>query len=220
MQPGRKAKKAKGRGHGNHGQKPSRLSAVSSVGLSENKNAENIEQKTHDQEIPSPHQPVKRSFPTKKRVQVSLYPPGSYEETPLRPGKRVSNSENNIIQNEDDGVNEQVLPKNSDKIHIDSESWMHFGTEAKAGSPLKFKEIVPPNDKVLFHDFGNPVLAPFFWLRDRDSQDADGTQLPTSQPTQASPMRPSFSDLKDSDDEGFHQQLQSVSRIIPNVNAL
>lgn len=209
MQPGRKAKKAKGRGHGNHGQKPSRLSAVSSVGLSENKNAENIEQKTPDQAIPSPHQPVKRSFPTKKRVQVSLYPPASYEETPLRPGKRVSNSENNIIQNEDDGVNEQVLPKNSDKIDIDSESWMRFGTEAKAGSPLKFKESVPPNDKVLFDDFGNPVLAPFFWLRDRDSQDADGAQLPTSQPTQASPMRPSFSDLKDSDDEGFHQQLQS-----------
>lgn len=208
MQPGRKTKKAKGRGHSNHGQKPSRLSSVSFGGLRENKGAENIEQKSPDQAIPSPHQPVKRSFPTKKRVQVSLYPPGSYE-TPPRPGKRVSNSENSIIQNEDDGINEYILPRNSDKIHIDSESRMRFGAEAKAGSPLKSKQSVPPTDRILLDDFGNPVLAPFFWLRDRDSQEADGALLPTSQPTQTSPLRPSFSDLKDSDDEGWHQQLQS-----------
>lgn len=209
MQPGRKTKKAKGRGHVNHVQKPSRLSSVSSGVLRENKSAENIEQKTPDQAIPSPHQPVKRSFPTKKRVQVSLYPPGSYEETPPRPGKHVSNSKNNTIQNEDDGINEYVLPTNSEKMHIDSESQMYFGIEAKAGSPVKSKESIPPTGSVPFDDFGYPVLAPFFWLRDHDSQEADGAPLPNSQPTQTSPVHPSFSDLKDSDDEGLHQQLQS-----------
>ena len=51
-----------------------------------------------------------------------MYPLGNYEETCLRPGKHVSNSKNGIIQNEGDGINEHVLPRNSDKIHIDSKS--------------------------------------------------------------------------------------------------
>ena len=58
-------------------------------------------------------------------------------------------------------------------------------------------------------------------------EEVDGTQMPNSQPTQftqttqASPsVCPSFSDLKDSDDEGYHREVQNVSRLFPTSSVL
>lgn len=56
-------------------------------------------------------------------------------------------------------------------------------------------------------------------MRDRDSQEVNSAPLLTLQPTQTSPILPSFSDLKDSNDEGLHQQLQSVSKIMFIIKA-
>ncbi|KAL4302572.1 hypothetical protein GQ457_10G022330 [Hibiscus cannabinus] len=53
---------------------------------------------------------------------------------------------------------------------------------------------------------GEPTLSPFFWLREEDverpSQLTDGDQCVFSTP----PELPSFSDMKDSDDEGFSNE--------------
>ncbi|KAL6282708.1 hypothetical protein ACE6H2_013637 [Prunus campanulata] len=55
-------------------------------------------------------------------------------------------------------------------------------------------------EKPVLNEVGEPMLSPFFWLRDKDeenlSQHTDGDQL-----TDSPPNVPTFSDIKDSDDE-------------------
>ncbi|XP_057864399.2 protein BREAST CANCER SUSCEPTIBILITY 1 homolog isoform X2 [Cryptomeria japonica] len=212
VKSGGKPKKAKG-----CGLKPSRLSVVSSHQVIENTTTENIEREFPAQAIPSPHQPVKHSFPTKKRVQVSLYPPGSVEESPLRPVSKLSNSEDKVSQSEEGGVNGNMLLTSLDNMHFDSDGQTCLQSEPRACVTVQNSiKDAPVNDRVLLDEHGNPLLAPFFWLREREIEEADGTQMPNSQPTQltqitqASPtVCPSFSDLKDSDDEGYHRELQN-----------
>ncbi|KAH9315260.1 hypothetical protein KI387_023887, partial [Taxus chinensis] len=216
-QCGGKSKRAK-----SCGWKPSRFMAVSLNGVTDNTSTQIIEQKLPAQAIPSPHHPVKHSFPAKKRVQVSLYPPGSVEETPLRPINKLASSEDNVSHNGGGDINDNLVLTSLDDMHFDSDSNMGFCLESKPGVAAQNSiKDAPVIDRVLLDDLGNPVLTPFFWLRDLGVEEANGTQVPTSQPTQftqitqASPSaHPSFSDLKDSDDEGYHRELQSEEQSI------
>eukprot|EP01018_Ginkgo_biloba_P030478 Gb_00493 [translate_table: standard] len=209
--PGRKRKKVEGFSLWNRERNPTRLAVSSDV------NTDGLQQKTPDQPIPSPHQPVKHSFPAKKRVQVSLYPPGSTLETPLRTVKKASHSGTRSTQNEIDGNGEVLALGGSSGFHSDSNAQVPFCPQAKLDpAGLSSMTKVPSADGLLLDDLGNPVLAPFFWLRDHDSEEVDGAQLLTSQPTQTTqiaqtppPACPTFSDLKDSDDEGSNYELES-----------
>ncbi|XP_043700084.1 protein BREAST CANCER SUSCEPTIBILITY 1 homolog [Telopea speciosissima] len=66
---------------------------------------------------------------------------------------------------------------------------------------------VLPNKKPIITEAGEPILSPFFWLRERNPEDDDDTDKFCSQHTEGdivtdTPQKaPSFSDLKDSDDE-------------------
>jgi hypothetical protein len=40
------------------------------------------------------------------------------------------------------------------------------------------------NDRVPFGGHKNPLLLPYFWLRDPEIEEFDGTQIPNSQPIQ------------------------------------
>ena len=115
-----------------------------------------------------------------------------------------------------------------DTILFDSEGQTCLQSEPETGVTAQNSiKGNPVNDRVLFDEHGNPLLSPFFWLRDHEIEEVDGTQMPNSQPTQftqttqASPsVCPSFSDLKDSNDEGYHQEVQNVSRLFPTSSVL
>ncbi|XP_022762205.1 LOW QUALITY PROTEIN: protein BREAST CANCER SUSCEPTIBILITY 1 homolog [Durio zibethinus] len=81
--------------------------------------------------------------------------------------------------------------------------------ESKRTSDIP-KENYSPREK------GEPIFTPFFWLREEDaekpSQLTDGDQFVYITP----PEVPSFSDMKDSDDEGFSKE--EVHGNTDNVN--
>lgn len=71
---------------------------------------------------------------------------------------------------------------------------------------------ITENERPLQSEKEDPVLSPFFWLREEDngeklSQHTDEDQL-IAGPT---PIPPSFSDLKDTDDENPSKAAPSVS---------
>ena len=75
------------------------------------------------------------------------------------------------------------------------------------------KDTVVANERPLQSERDIPVLSPFFWLREEEggeklSQQTNGDQLIDEGPT---PIPPSFSDLKDSDDENPSKVTSSVS---------
>jgi hypothetical protein len=97
----------------------------------ENTNTETIEQEFPTLVIRSPHQRVKHSFPTTKRVQVSLCPHGSVEQTPLRNVNKPSNSKDKVFQIEGGGINGNFLSTNVETIHFD------FGVQTCLQSKLE-----------------------------------------------------------------------------------
>ncbi|KAL3522731.1 hypothetical protein ACH5RR_015565 [Cinchona calisaya] len=106
--------------------------------------------------------PLKLSFPAKKRVHVPQCPPS---EVPIR-SEKLANETAEIT-----------------KIEADS----YFTTK----------------DKPEYKETGEPLFAPFFWLRnEEDSEkttqqtDGDGDQI-----METPPDAPCFSDIKESDDE-------------------
>ena len=70
-----------------------------------------------------------------------------------------------------------------------------------------------PKENYILREKGELILSPLFWLREEDveksSQLTDGDQCVYITP----PEVPSFSDLKDSDDEGFSEV--SVHLLMP-----
>ncbi|XP_058098715.1 protein BREAST CANCER SUSCEPTIBILITY 1 homolog [Magnolia sinica] len=122
---------------------------------------------------------AKPSFPAKKRVQVPLSP---LSETPMRPDKVSS------------------MGDQSTKHEVKRECGMSAGNGCKQGSSFVLKE------KPAFNEMGEPMFKPFFWLREADEDEAmenltptqtDGDHLTYTPPRNA----PTFSDIKDSDDE-------------------
>lgn len=107
---------------------------------------------------------LKPSFPTKKRVQVPLYP---LSETPMQSVKLRS----------------RLVESTNDESKRSSDS--------------------PKENYNILREKEEPKLSPFFWLREEDveklSQLTEGDQCEYITP----PDVPSFSDLKDSDDEDF-----------------
>lgn len=102
-------------------------------------------------------------------------------------------------------VPQYSLPENStqpEKLGIGS------GENMKDG--FKKSSVVLKQNPVCMEK-GEPVLSPFFWLRDEDveksSQFTDGDQLLDVTP----PNIPTFSDIKDSDDEHPSKSSPTVS---------
>ncbi|GLT97125.1 hypothetical protein SLE2022_147070 [Rubroshorea leprosula] len=122
---------------------------------------------------------------------------------------------------------EQIIGGNSQEKADNQGKVGRRGSRRKSRSencdPIPSKSSFPTNKRVLaentkdeperssvvlkdnsaLNEKGEPVLLPFFWLRAEDgvekpSQQTDGDQLLYATP----PEVPSFSDLKDSDDEG------------------
>ncbi|KAK2980540.1 hypothetical protein RJ640_015925 [Escallonia rubra] len=111
--------------------------------------------------------PVRPSFPTKKRVQLSQHP------TPNTPTRLTK---------------------------LEGETC----TKAKSISP---KSLIVLKDKPALNERGEPVLSPFFWLReDEEDAEKEDEENPSQQMygdhlMDTPPGAPCFSDIKDSDDE-------------------
>ncbi|KAL4200638.1 hypothetical protein AMTRI_Chr02g212140 [Amborella trichopoda] len=129
--------------------------------------------------------PSEPSNPAKKRVQVSLYPPGS-SETPIL-YKKISKCENKAANNEVEG-NSPILK--GKKQLISNGSYENNGS-------------IVPKEKPIFDEKGNPIFSPFFWLRDEDDEEKPVSQQTENALVLETPPhgKPSFSDLKDSDDD-------------------
>ncbi|OMO74993.1 hypothetical protein CCACVL1_16363 [Corchorus capsularis] len=78
------------------------------------------------------------------------------------------------------------------------------------------RSSVIEKENYVIKEKGEPILSPFFWLREetaeKSSQNTDGDQFLFTTP----PEIPSFSDMKDSDDEGFYKE--EVHRNTDHVN--
>lgn len=79
------------------------------------------------------------------------------------------------------------------------------------------KPLVIEKDRSMLNEKGEPVLSPFFWLREeedveRSSQQTDGDII-----MDTPPLIPCFSDIKDMDDEVHCEISPKVSNMISNL---
>ncbi|XP_059438503.1 protein BREAST CANCER SUSCEPTIBILITY 1 homolog isoform X2 [Corylus avellana] len=91
-------------------------------------------------------------------------------------------------------------------------------SEIDREEPKKSSTIV--KDKPVLYDKGEPVLSPFFWLRDEEGVEKSSQHTDEGEFMDMTPLHaPAFSDIKDSDDEypsnstptGLHGKCSSVA---------
>jgi len=123
---------------------------------------------------------------SKKTVQASMESSGSEFAKPSFPAKKRVHVPQNLLSE---------TPMKNLKIG-DSLSEINKEKEGTEKVPVKESERPLQSEK------DNPVLSPFFWLREEKDGEMLSQQTDEDQIIDGStPNPPSFSDLKDSDDE-------------------